>query len=444
MKKVLIGIVVLISVIVALFLAMGLSVSNLKSNVDVGVGIAAKLGCTSRYLSGFTSEQITEDLRSYSEAISAFSLHFDDVTKVTTASILGFNEVSATYRPGLGCSLDIGDTSALDAIKIAPNTSKTTLPANVEHDVQTVLDTVMSDDDEVGLNTRALTVVSNGMVIAEKYADGMSSDTPHLGWSMGKSVTSLLIGHLVMNGKLDPAQTQLFPQWQDERADIPLENLLTMTSGLFFDETYAPGSDATHMLFSVHDGSAIPRDQPQAHPPGTHFAYSSGTTALLSRLVVAELGGVTSTYPYLYHQIFRPMGIHTLRLEPDPSGVFVGSSYVYGTAYDWARLGQIYLNGGELDGVRVVTEEWIKASQQVNKSTNDPAYGYQVWLNHSIKGGAEHLRWPSLPKDTYAMTGNRGQYVMMIPSMKLILVRLGWSGQRYPLDDRFGRVVSSL
>ena len=444
MKKILIGIIVIVAVVIGLFMAMGLSVSNLKSNADVGVGIAAKLGCTSRYLSGFTPEQIVEDLSSYSGAIAAISLDFDDVAQVATASILGLNEVSATYRPGLGCTLDIGDTSPLDQIDLVTEINKTTLPKAVLDNVQSTLDDVMSDDDLAGLNTRALTVISNGTVIAEKYAQGMSSDTPHLGWSMGKSVTSLLIGHLVMQGRLDPAQTQLFAEWQDERAEIPLQNLLTMTSGLFFDETYAPGSDATHMLFSVHDGSAIPRDQPQAHPTGSHFAYSSGTTALLSRLVVQEFGGVVSTYPYIYNKLLRPMGIHTLLLEPDPSGVFVGSSYVYGTAYDWARLGLIYLNGGELGGVRIATEAWIEASQKPNQSNNDPAYGYQVWLNSPSENGRENLRWPSLPVDAYAMTGNRGQYVMMIPSMDLVMVRLGWSAQRYPLDDRFSRLVNSL
>ena len=444
MKKALVGIVVFLMLISALFIAMGLSVSNLRSNVDVGTGIAAKLGCTSRYLSGFTPEQIVEDLKSYSGAISAISLRFDDTAKVTRASVLGFNEVSATYRSGLGCTLDIGNTNKLNQIDITPDRTKTRLPLAIRDDAQSILDEVMTADNVGGFNTRALAVISQGTVIAERYADGMDRDTPHLGWSMGKSVTSLLIGHLVMQGKLDPAQTELFTQWQDDRGDIPLQNLLTMTSGLTFDETYAPGSDATHMLFSVHDGSAIPRDQPLAHPTGTHFAYSSGTTALLSRLVVDKLGGAQSTYPYLYNEIFRPLGIHTLRLEPDPNGVFVGSSYVYGTAYDWARLGLVYLNGGALNGLRVVTEEWIEASQQTNQSRNNPAYGYQVWLNFSPEKGRADLRWPGLPIDTYAMTGNRGQYVMIIPSLESVIVRLGWSAQRYPVDDRFGRVVSVL
>jgi CubicO group peptidase (beta-lactamase class C family) len=120
-------------------------------------------------------------------------------------------------------------------------------------------------------------------------------------------------------------------------------------------------------------------------------------------------------------------------LEPDANGVFVGSSNVYASARDWARLGQVFLRQGELNGVRIANEIYMQAATQPNNSDNSPAYGYQVWLN----SGGNKLRWPDLPADAYAFTGNRGQVVMIVPSRDAVLVRMGWSARYYPRNERF-------
>jgi CubicO group peptidase (beta-lactamase class C family) len=120
-------------------------------------------------------------------------------------------------------------------------------------------------------------------------------------------------------------------------------------------------------------------------------------------------------------------------LELDSNGVFVGSSNIYSSGRDWARLGQLMLNKGELNGYRVMSEQWVEMATRPNKSDNERAYGYQVWLNR----GDEQLRWPEVPADAYSFTGNRGQRVMIVPSKQLVIVRLGWSSTSYPVNDRF-------
>jgi CubicO group peptidase (beta-lactamase class C family) len=230
------------------------------------------------------------------------------------------------------------------------------------------------------------------------------------------------------------SENNLFAQWaDDDRAQISVENLLHMSSGLDFDEVYAPGSDATRMLFMDTVASDVPLQSALAQAPGSHFYYSSGTTNLLTLLFNERVGGPQNALNHLYQDILWPLGMRHTTLEPDASGVFVGSSNIYASARDWARLGQVFLRQGALNGVQIADESYMQAAIQPNSSNNSPAYGYQVWLNR----GGNKLRWPDLPADAFAFTGNRGQVVMMIPSLDAVLVRMGWSARYYPRNERF-------
>jgi CubicO group peptidase (beta-lactamase class C family) len=200
-----------------------------------------------------------------------------------------------------------------------------------------------------------------------------------------------------------------------------------------------PGSDATRMLFNSHSAASVAMEKPLEHPPGRYFSYSSGTTNLLAALLVERLGGTQAAVDYLYGEFLQPLAMANTVLEPDPSGVFVGSSYVYASARDWARLGQLMLNGGELNGHRLFSEEWAGRATAASTALNDTRYGYQFWLN----GRGEHRRWPSLPRDAFAMMGNRGQVVMMIPSERMVIVRLGWSAEDYPVNQRFATMLDA-
>jgi CubicO group peptidase (beta-lactamase class C family) len=445
MRKAILGIVIIAGVVVAGLAAIpGVSIGNLGETLRVATGLGAKLGCSARYITGLDEPRVLSDLSSYSPALAYLTVTNDDQAGRTFARLFGFFETSARYRENIGCTLDIGDTSPLDRIQPARIT-RTGAPWPRGSGVETIdpaaqdrLAEMLAGDNEEGLETRALLVVRDGEVVAESYAPGFGPATPLLGWSMAKSLTAILIGILELEGRLSVDETAVFSNWQDGRQAVSIEHLLQMSSGLDFNEDYVPGSDATRMLFLEPGASAYALTSPLAHPPGTHFSYSSGTANLLARIVVERTGGTDRAMEFLRASLLEPLVMTDTFFEIDPEGVFVGSSYAYASARDWARLGQLMLNGGTLNGHRVVSTDWVDRAQSPNSSSNDPRYGYQFWLN----GGGSQPRWPGLPPDAYAMNGNRAQTVMIIPSRNLVIVRLGWTSGFYSVNDRFSEIAA--
>ena len=288
---------------------------------------------------------------------------------------------------------------------------------------------------------RALLVAKGGKILGEAYAQGADASTPLLGWSMAKSLTSVMLASLEYRGLLDLAAPTSLGEWaSDERAQIRVTDLLTMTDGLAFSEEYNPGDDATAMLFDSPSAADYVLAKPAAHQPGTRFNYSSGTANVLARLYENSLGGPAEARADYEQNIAAVLGFQHAVFETDAAGGFVGSSYLYVSARDWARLGQVMLNEGEINGVRLFSADWAAEATKQNTSSNQPAYGYQWWLN----AGNKALRWPSLPSDSFAAMGNRQQLVMVIPSEDVVIVRLGWTAGRYPDDENFRRILEAL
>lgn len=443
MKKMLLLVVmVLIGAVLAAPALLGFSLWRVGDALAVATGMGAKLGCSAHFVSGHDRQQILEDLASYSPINRRLTLDVSD--NRVQASLFGLAVTSATWRPGLGCTLDIGDTAPLDALVAGQAGSATTLelPQQVDPALQAALAARLAADQAAGLQTRALLVLQEGKLAAESYAEGFAADSPMLGWSMGKSVVAILFGRMEALGLLpaDPP-TPLFPAWAgDERRELTLQQLLQMTSGLDWDETYAPGSDSTRMLFQAHSAASLAMVSPLAHTPGSTFSYSSGTTNLLAKYLHDRLGGPQAQLDFLHGELLQPLGLAQTLLEMDPSGVLVGSSYVYGSARDWAQLGQLLLDRGRAKGARLLTADWVARATRPNSSNNDPRYGYQLWLN----GGGDSLRWPDLPADAYAMQGNRGQVVMIVPSRGAVLVRLGWTAGDYPVSASLGSLLAVM
>jgi CubicO group peptidase (beta-lactamase class C family) len=315
---------------------------------------------------------------------------------------------------------------------------------SIDSALQSLTDSLIAQDNSANLDTRALLVVHQGNIVAESYAQGATSSTPLLGWSMAKSLMSVMIGNLEYRGLLTADEPAGFVQWQDdERREISIRQLLTMTDGLDFSEEYNPGDDATAMLFTEASASDYALSRRLAEEPGTQFNYSSGTANILSRLYFEKTGATLADSLRDYRtQIAVPLSFQHGIFETDASGVLMGSSYLYASARDWARLGQLMLNKGVLNGVRVVSEDWVAESVQPNSSVNSRAYGYQWWLNSD--GSSEPVRWPDLPVDAYSAQGNRQQFVMIIPSTDTVIVRLGWTSGAYPASSRFAQIVQAL
>ena len=301
--------------------------------------------------------------------------------------------------------------------------------------------TPSSDVDDVGL-TRALSsiaaisgdggaslatlVVHRGRVVAEQYGADVDEHTTLISWSMAKSITQAVIGILVGDGSLDIDEPADVPEFVGtEKAAITVRHLLEMRSGLEFVEDYV--DDATShcldMLFGSgqHDHAHYAAGLPLVHSPGTVWNYSSGTTNILSRLA-GDIVGSGRIGEVLSERIFDPLGMTSATPKFDSAGTFVGSSYVYATARDFARFGYLYLRDGVWDGRRLLPPGWVDlARTPVSTSDEPPFFGY----------GTHWWIWPELP-GSLAAHGYEGQYVLVVPDRDLVVVQLS----KVPADAR--------
>ena len=280
--------------------------------------------------------------------------------------------------------------------------------------------------------TRALVVLRDGRIVAERYAPGFSAATPMPGWSMTKTTAAVLIGTLVRSGKLSVDQKALLPEWSgagDPRAQIALDQLLRMTSGLHFTERYGdPGADVALMLFARADGAGYAIDKPLDAAPGTRWQYSSGTSNILSRVMRQALGGSEQDYlDFPRRALFNPVGMRSAIIEPDASGTFVTSSYMYATARDWARLGELLRQDGVWGGSRILPEGWVKYMATLTPQSTRKDFGAHLWVKVTPPFNSLLVPAPNVPPDAFHAIGYEGQFVSVIPSRRLVVVRLGLS-----------------
>lgn len=446
-KKLLIGLIALVVLLFGGLYFVGITPAFIIYGPGVAAGIGSKLLCSAEYVIGNDREQAFEDLVQYSPILSQVSVDYDDQAQTVSASLYGISRATASFIPGLGCSVDYrGYDERQNLVLQETGPSSAPWPAGssvttIDSDLQGLLEEIVAADNAAGLNTRALLVVNGGEIKAEAYGQQMNAESKLLGWSMAKSLNSIMLGNLEMRGLIDLNAEPGFEQWaNDERAAIKTSDMLTMTDGLDFSEEYNPGDDATAMLFTAASSSDYVLQQSLAHEPGTRFNYSSGTANLLSRLYTETLGSPQAAYDDFMNAVFKPMAFQDSVFETDASGVFMGSSYFYASARDWARMGQLMLNGGTINGERIVTEEWIERATSPNGSLNSKAYGYQWWLNR----GNGNYRFQAFPEGMYYANGNRQQLVMVFPSLDTVIVRLGWTAGRYPVSDNFSQILEAL
>lgn len=391
-----------------------------------GTGYAAHNGCAVELVAG--RDDPTEDLPPNPLVPYLRTKQVDDGDAVR-ASLLGLlARQTAWFTAGFGCTIADERPALGTATQVEPGANPFTRAATptpspaVEAAVGRAFGDDLSADDQAELGTRAVLVLRDGQLIAERYAAGFDAATPQLGWSMSKSVTNLLVGRLVQEGEVDLADDQLREEWTDERADITVEDLLRMTSGLEWDETYDLGTPITQMLYGESDMGAFVAGQPAAYEPGTHQQYSSGSTTLLCA-VLAERTGAGADLPR--RALFAPLGLSSAVLEPDAAGTPVCSSYLWATPRDWAAVGQFALQDGVWNGERLLPEGWMGTSTTVvDVETEEEGYAAGWWANQKPDGS---LVEPSLPADAYFAEGHDGQWIVVVPSADLVVVRLGFS-----------------
>jgi hypothetical protein len=291
--------------------------------------------------------------------------------------------------------------------------------------------------------TKAVVVIHEGKVIAERYADGVGVDTPLLGFSMTKSVVNALLGILTRQGRITPSLPAPIPEWRgatDPRREIEVEHLMRMTTGLALDETNS-GFDPSNQMYLYDDMAGFAVTAPLIAPPGTRWHYSSATTQLLARIIRDIVGGPEQTLAFAWRELFNPLGMRSVTLEFDASGTLQGSANMLASARDWARFGLLYLNDGEIDGHRILPDDWVGFSAS---ATLDTDYGAGFWTNRSEHPNARGRVRLGIPRDAFFASGYLGQRVVILPTQHLVIVRLGDSVD--PTGDirGLGRLVKEV
>lgn len=420
-------------------------------------GYGAKNICSCVMLAGRDPDDVIKnELGGFPLRLGTFEVNFQDSS--TTASVFGLAERKAVYRKGLGCSLvvemsesefrdqkiNLPEKPLIDQDTVAwpagnLNSGPDTLKADIAK-LDEVLDNAFYEPGENKLRrTRAVIIVHEGKIIAERYADGFNRNSKLIGWSMTKSITNALVGILVKQGKLDLHKPAPIWNWEnDDRKNITLNNLMQQSSGLNWEENYGGPSGATNMLFKKKDMGVFAADVNLAHRPGEVFYYSSGTTNIISHIIRERLGD-ENYYRFPYEELFYRIGMFNTTIEPDAGGTFVGSSYSFGTARDWARFGLLYINDGiwPPSGKRILPDGWVKYSTTPAKGADRGQYGAQFWLNAGAPGNPQNRYYPDAPTDLYWADGFEGQNVFIIPSKELVIVKLSLSQGDYLDDNKF-------
>ena len=456
LKKLLvaIGVVLVVALIAVLYV--------LDDMMPIGTGHTAKYVCSKVFLGDQDPDKVFEiEVKPYHVLFEPVSSKVNYEKQTVTSKALGFwAATTAVYRPGVGCTLTTGTSrkallEQAEGIQRAPASNHNldwpvgekvtfdSVPANVDRDKlnQVLTNWFMEPGPDTRRNTHAAVVVYKGQIVAEKYAKNIYPSTPLLGWSMTKSVTNALVGILVKDGKLninEPAPVAGWKEQDDPRGKVTLDQMMRMSSGLEFGEVYGPFADATYMFYASKSMANYAASKPLQFEPDTKWAYSSGTTNIIARIVRDQVGGtLVDVYNFSRQRLFDKLAMNSFLIEPDPSGSFVGSSYGFGTARDWARFGLLYQNDGIWNGERILPEGWVKYSTTPTPVAPKGEYGSQIWLNAGAKDDPSNKVFPSLPNDLYYMSGFNQQIVAVIPSRDIVVVRLGvtldnsWSSDQF-------------
>ena len=314
------------------------------------------------------------------------------------------------------------------------------------------VDALFSQDNTS--ETRAVLVVHDGRIVAERYGPGYHENTRFVSWSMAKTVTGVMIGLLVADGRLRLDESAPIPAWQrpgDPRGEITLRQLLQMRSGLRHTEAGDPvyRSDEVRMLFldGRDDMAAYAEAQPLEALPGRKWEYSSATTVILADLATRQLTGSTdpamrrrAVSEYLKTRLFEPLGMHSMVPEFDTAGTLIGGSLIHGNARDWAKFGEFLRAGGSVKGAQLVPRGWTEF--MVKGNPRNPGYGGQIWLNHPQADDGT-IQFPGAPSSTFSMNGHLGQYVVVSRSHGLTVVRLGRTDDaaHQPVRDAIARII---
>lgn len=448
LKKILLFILVLLLIVVTWFV---------WPRLPIITAFAAKGMCSSVFLADKIPERVeAEDLSFFPISLAKSVIDYEK--KSVTSTVFGLAKRKAVFRDGLGAVIvletpeeELRQTGfALPASDYAQDTIPwpkgdllpETLPSGVNYQrLNELIDTCIdAPGTEPFKKTLGIAVVYDNQLIAEKYIDGYDSETMFHGWSMTKSITGALAGILSDEGKLKLEEPAGFEEWQNnERKNITVKNIIQMSSGLDWYENYFTISDATVMLMQQDDMLSSVLDNKLEFPPGTHWNYSSGDANLLSGILRDRIQNDKDYHNFIYTKLLFPLGMLHTKVETDASGLFVASSYSYGSTRDWARFGMLFLNDGIFAGDTIVSKEWVDFMKTPAESS-DGNYAGTFWLKESNPFQA----LVDVPKDVFFADGFLGQRIYIIPSKKLVVVRMGYGLSDFDLNNFLSEIIKTL
>jgi CubicO group peptidase (beta-lactamase class C family) len=389
---------------------------------------AAKIVCSNVFIAKRDADEVIQtDVRIAVRSVTKLmKIDVDTSNRRVDAALFGLlARRHAAYAEGRGCTLvskdELPDRTA--APPLLPSAAPESLwptgeTAKLSDDLR--LRTALNDPILQGPGMRAIVVVHDGRIIGETYGEGFNASTRLVGWSMTKAVNAALVGLVIKDGKLSLDQKGLFPQWAgDARAEISIADLMAMSSGLKFNEDQGFFTDVARMEFLEKDAAAFARGMPLVSAPGTTFSYGSGSSVLLARIWQNAIGARAVSYPY--ERLFKPLGMTSAVFESDPSGTFLGEGFLYANAHDWARFGEFLRLGGVWNEQPILPPgfvDYMRSPAPSSDQGHGPVYGRgQLWLARG--------QGFDLPADTFMLEGHLRQVIAIIPSRKLVILRMG-------------------
>ncbi len=437
--------------------ALALSAARARDVPKVATGFVANILCSEIFVSDQPPERIFAETTAAMPGSSlitwAMGYKVDRARRDVTVTLFGFGRSHAVYREGFGCYLDHGDTVADSALPDAeiklsqvllPDIAGAAVVASASPQLTAALDRAFAEPEQPPLrHTKAVVVVKDGRVVAERYAEGYGLDTPILGFSATKSVMSALTGILVRKGALTLDAPAPIAAWRgvgDPRGAITVDHLLRHTAGLALGSSLQASlgsalEPVNRMKFMESDMAGYAERVELATAPGSAWNYNDGNTVILSHLIRNAAGGSPADMMrFAREELFGPLGMRNVTIEFDASGNPEGSSQMLASARDWARFGMLYLGDGVVGGTRILPEGWVRYSASPTPNAW-VGMGAGFWTNRGDSFGATYRIQRGWPRDAFFAKGTIGQYVIIVPSEQLVIIRLGRSPNWPPEAD---------
>jgi CubicO group peptidase (beta-lactamase class C family) len=424
----------------------------------VATGYVAHILCSMTFVSGLEPDTVMAEMAEAMPGVDlirwAIRSNVDRARGDVTVTLFGTSPSRAVYRTGTGCLLVHGNQPPEATHPPVPAAVPASTPQQVRANpaLERAVDMAFVEPARPpSRHTKAIVVMKDGQILAERYAPGITSTTPLLGFSVTKSVVNALIGILVRQGRLSVEAPAPIAEWRgagDARRAITIDQLLRHTSGL------AMGSSLTASLTSMFepvnrmkyvetDMAGYAARSPLETSPGQAWNYHDGNYLLLSRVIRDAAGGHAADVSRLAaKELFEPLGMRDVTLEFDATGTPEGSSQMLASARDWARFGQLYLDDGMVGGRRILPEGWVRYSARPTRGAW-VGYGAGLWTNRGDSLGATTRVGLGMPRDAIHARGIFGQFIVIVPSERLVVVRFGMSGGTGDMEG-VARLVSDV